>query len=78
MGFFVSFFLERGIGTSELRLFFAVGFLGSYTTFSTYALETSILMKSGNHSFALLYWLGSATIGYLGLELGSFLAQKLS
>lgn len=78
MGFFVTFFLERGIGTPELRLFFAVGFLGSYTTFSTYALETSILVKSGSHRLALLYWLGSATVGYLGLELGSFLARKLS
>lgn len=78
MGFFVSFFLERGIGAPELRLFFAVGFLGSYTTFSTYALETSVLMKTGNQSLALLYWLGSATIGYLGLELGSLLARKLS
>ncbi|MGG6266866.1 fluoride efflux transporter CrcB [Leptolyngbya sp. AN03gr2] len=77
MGFFVTYFLSRGIGAPELRLFFAVGFLGSYTTFSTYALETSILLKSGNHSFALIYWLGSAAIGYLGLELGSFLARKL-
>lgn len=78
MGFFVTFFLERGIGTPELRLFFAVGFLGSYTTFSTYALETSLLVKSGNHSLALFYGLGSAAIGYLGLELGSFLARKLT
>lgn len=77
MGFFVTFFLSRGIGTPELRLFFAVGFLGSYTTFSTYALETSVLLKSGNQGAALFYWLGSAAIGYLGLELGSFLARKL-
>lgn len=78
MGFFVTYFLDRGIGTPELRLFFAVGFLGSYTTFSTYALETSVLLKSGSHSLALLYWLGSAAIGFLGLEFGSFLARKLS
>jgi fluoride exporter len=78
MGFFVAYFLDRGVGTPELRLFFAVGFLGSYTTFSTYALETSLLVKSGDHSLALLYWLGSAAMGYLGLEFGSFLARKLS
>ncbi|MBE9012429.1 fluoride efflux transporter CrcB [Pseudanabaenaceae cyanobacterium LEGE 13415] len=77
MGFFVTYFLSRGISAPELRLFFAVGFLGSYTTFSTYTLETSVLLKSGNSSFALIYWLGSAAIGYLGLELGSFLARKL-
>ena len=78
MGFFVTFILDRGITHPELRLFFAVGFLGSYTTFSTYALDTSVLIKNGSHSLALLYWLGSAAIGYLGLELGSLLAQKLS
>ncbi|MCU0549065.1 MAG: fluoride efflux transporter CrcB [Leptolyngbya sp. Prado105] len=78
MGFFVAYFLDRGIGSPELRLFFAVGFLGSYTTFSTYALETSVLVKSGNHTIALLYWLGSAAVGYLGLEFGSFLARKLT
>lgn len=77
MGFFVTFFLERGIGTPDLRLLFAVGFLGSYTTFSTYALETSVLLRSGSQNLALLYWLGSAAIGYLGLECGSFLARWL-
>lgn len=76
MGFFVTFFLERGIGTPDLRLFFAVGFLGSYTTFSTYALETSVLFKSGSQTLAFVYGLGSAAIGFLGLELGSFLARK--
>ncbi|HTL88117.1 MAG TPA: CrcB family protein, partial [Leptolyngbya sp.] len=77
-GFFVSFLLERGLGTPELRLFFAVGFLGSYTTFSTYALESVLLVKAGDHSLALLYWLGSAAIGYLSVEFGSLLARKLS
>jgi fluoride exporter len=78
MGFFVAYFLDRGIGTPELRLLFTVGFLGSYTTFSTYALDTSLLVKSGSPHLAIAYWLGSAAVGYLGLEFGSFLARKLS
>ncbi len=77
MGFFVAFFLDRAIASPDLRLFFAVGFLGSYTTFSTYALETSVLVKSGNQGLALLYWLGSAAIGYLGLEFGRFVAGMI-
>ncbi len=77
MGFFVTLTLERTITSPELRLLLAVGFLGSYTTFSTYALDTSILLQSGNKGLAMLYWLGSATLGVLGLEIGSFLARKL-
>jgi len=76
MGFFVTLTLERAITSPELRLLVAVGFLGSYTTFSTYALDTSVLLQTGNKSLALFYWLGSATLGFFGLEIGSYLAKK--
>jgi CrcB protein len=77
MGFFVTLTLERTITSPDLRLLVAVGFLGSYTTFSTYALDTSVLLKSGNYGLALFYWLGSASLGFIGLEIGSFLARKI-
>lgn len=77
MGFFVTLTLERTITSPDLRLLVAVGFLGSYTTFSTYALDTSVLLKSGNQGLALFYWLGSAALGFIGLEIGSFLARKV-
>jgi CrcB protein len=77
MGFFVTLTLERVIASPDLRMLVAVGFLGSYTTFSTYALDTSVLLQSGNKGIALFYWLGSAVLGFLGLEIGSFLARKI-
>jgi CrcB protein len=77
MGFFVTLTLERTITSPDLRLLVAVGFLGSYTTFSTYALDTSVLLQSGNKGLALFYWLGSAVLGFLSLEIGSFLARKI-
>jgi CrcB protein len=77
MGFFVTLTLERTITSPDLRLLIAVGFLGSYTTFSTYALDTSVLLQSGNKGLALFYWLGSAVLGFLSLEIGSFLARKI-
>jgi CrcB protein len=77
MGFFVTLTLERAIASPDLRMLVAVGFLGSYTTFSTYALDTSVLLQSGNKGIALFYWLGSAVLGFLGLEIGSFLAKKI-
>jgi fluoride exporter len=78
MGFFVTLTLERTITSPDLRLLIAVGFLGSYTTFSTYALDTSMLVRSGNKIVALFYWLGSAALGYISLEIGSFLARKIT
>jgi CrcB protein len=77
MGFFVTFTLERTITSPDLRLLVAVGFLGSYTTFSTYALDTSILLKSGDRGLALFYWLGSTILGVFCLEIGSFFAKKI-
>jgi CrcB protein len=78
MGFFVTFTLERAIASPDLRLLVAVGFLGSYTTFSTYTLDTKTLLAQGNYRISLLYWFGSAVLGLICLELGSFLARKFS
>jgi CrcB protein len=77
MGFFVTLTLERTITSPDLRLLVAVGFLGSYTTFSTYALDTSILLRAGNKGLALFYSLGSLVLGFLCLELGGFFARRL-
>jgi len=77
MGFFITWSLERAIAAPELRLLVAVGFLGSYTTFSTYALDTAMLLQTGNRGLTLLYWMGSAVLGWVALEIGSFLARRL-
>jgi CrcB protein len=80
MGFFVTLAIENStIISPEVRLLIAVGFLGSYTTFSTYELETMTLLKQGlkqgNILPAAAYWLGSAIFGILGLQLGHILAK---
>jgi fluoride exporter len=76
MGFFVTLMLERAIASSDLRSLVAVGFLGAYTTFSTYALETSVLLQNGNWGRAVLYWGGSAVLGVASLEMGCLLARQ--
>ncbi|WP_225913836.1 fluoride efflux transporter CrcB [Leptolyngbya ohadii] len=77
MGFFTSMAIARNVISPDIRLIIAVGFLGSYTTFSTYTLDLERLIETGNWQSATLYWIGSTVLGVLSLELGRYIAQKL-
>jgi fluoride exporter len=55
--------------TPEIYTSITVGFLGSYTTFSTYALDTISLWHRSS-SLSLIYWLGSAIGGVGTVKIG--------
>jgi fluoride exporter len=78
MGFFMTLAVER-IGTisPEVRLLVATGFLGAYTTFSTYGLESMGLWRDRSFTAFSFYWAGSAIFGVLLLQVGAFLARWL-
>ncbi|MEO0491406.1 MAG: fluoride efflux transporter CrcB [Cyanobacteria bacterium J06659_2] len=54
-----------------------VGFLGSYTTFSSYTLDAANLFRSRQILPGLLYWLGSPILGLVCVKLGIWIAQNL-
>jgi len=76
MGFFLTFGLER-VATipPEVRLMVTTGFLGAYTTFSTYGLESVTLLRNRNFPAASFYWAGSAILGIISVQLGVLLAR---
>lgn len=77
LGFFLVLTTERFLVSPEWRLLVAVGFFGSYTTFSTFSVETWQLAADGSWPFALLNVLVSVGAGFLGAWLGAQLARTL-
>lgn len=76
MGFLITLATERLPNFSpDLKLMLTTGFLGAYTTFSTYGLDTILLARSGNFWLTGGYWAGSAVLGVLGVQLGVALAR---
>lgn len=59
----------------DLRLLLLTGFLGSYTTFSSYELDSKKLLQQQSLESALLYWAGSAILGLLSLQFAIILAK---
>lgn len=76
MGCWATLMAQWGLPSST-NLLLAVGFLGSYTTFSTYALDTSNLIQTSRPKFALFYWVSSLLLGLLSLEAGIYLTRYL-
>lgn len=61
----------------RLRLVLTIGFLGSYTTFSTYAFESVALFQQGQWWLGLLNLFGSSFLGGLFALLGIWIGKLL-
>ncbi len=63
--------------TPELRLFFAVGFLGAFTTFSSFGYESISLLRSGDLLLGVLNIAANNLVGLLAVVVGLWLARLL-
>jgi CrcB protein len=78
IGFVMTLAWEQTIAISpEVRLLAVVGFLGSYTTFSTYELDALTLLRGDRIWAAVTYWGGSAILGLACVWLGVVLSRLI-
>jgi len=77
IGFFLTLAAERVNISPHLRLAIAVGFVGAYTTFSTFEYETARLIEEHGWSLALLNVALSLVVGFVAVMGGIFAARKL-
>ncbi len=77
LGMFLVVVLERLGPSRYLRPFVATGFIGSFTTFSTFAVETDLLIKDGHVATAAAYAVSTLAVGlfcaWVGVVIGRLL-----
>ena len=75
LGVVLALVLERFPPSRYARAFAATGFLGAYTTYSTFAVETDLLVKDGHAGIAALYVIASFVAGFIAVLSGMRLAR---
>lgn len=70
MGLFAGYFAYRSGIPQHLRLFLTTGFLGGFTTFSTFSLDAAVLIERHSFGLAAGYVVGSVAAGLAALFFG--------
>jgi CrcB protein len=77
IGYTLTYFGKRADVNPAWRFFLPIGFIGAYSTFSTYEWETLSTMRSGAFLLAALYAMGSLVLGLAATWCGTALADLL-
>jgi CrcB protein len=77
IGLLMTLMAERFTENPAWRLLLVVGFLGGYTTFSSFEYETGKLATDGEFLYAGLNVFLSVTAGFIALKLGEVLAKMI-
>jgi CrcB protein len=75
---FITMSLARWLPHPNLRLFMVTGFLGGYTTYSTFAFESFTLWQRGEKGVSISYMIATLIAGFLAVALGVALAYQVA
>lgn len=78
IGFSVTYLARRTGLSVAWRYLVPIGFVGSYSTFSTYEWETLGLIRGGNFPAAAIYSLGSLVLGLIATWCGMTAGEWMS
>lgn len=77
MGLIMTMIIERGMLSAAWRLLLCVGFLGGFTTFSSFGYETLMLLQEEKIVAVLAYVGGSIILGLMSAALGVAVGKLL-
>lgn len=75
IGYFMQFALTTNVISPDIRLMVTIGFLGAFTTFSTFSYETTKLLEEGQNVSVILNIAMNVGLGLLATLLGTLLAR---
>jgi fluoride exporter len=77
LGFFLVWTSERVLADPRWRIFFAVGFCATYSTYSSYAFETFALVENGQFWLAAMNFLLTNVVCFVAVVAGAALARGI-
>ena len=77
IGFLAELTNNRQVFTPEIRLFLFLGLLGGFTTFSSFAYETSALLNNGQVGLASFNVGLQVILGLVAVWIGSYLSRLI-
>jgi|TARA_B110000967_G_C18855991_1_gene547255 CrcB protein len=78
IGLILGFAIKNDTLSSNQTILLATGFCGGFTTFSTFAYENHVMLKSGDFMNFAIYTIASFAVGFLAVFLGMYLVKTLS
>jgi CrcB protein len=75
IGFILGYVAKNEAISQNHTLLLATGFCGGFTTFSTFAYENHLFLKSGDFTSFALYTIASFVIGFLAVFAGMYLVK---